>query len=348
MTRGQEEVSRYQELNSIKYLRELFHLKIYYFTAGHCEEGSPASNSEAQPWHPDGSNSLIGGDYIVKIGDQELGNFELTQEVNNGTINLNVGESYTVTITGPTFKGLNFRMPKLNIFTVTDSNFKLNTAVCNEATESASAVTHGSGTEKTSTSFSMQVSEAGAVRLDVTIMQQKAFWYWSYFNLNFVEPSPTTSPTASPTSAPTNSPTASPTKSPSAAPSVIPSALPSSDPVGTPQLTDATSLFQKRKKNGSIAYKGCDWISGNTDKFEKRCGNEKHASHCPKTCQKEEYRCSDSLHTFQFTKANGKQRDKKCSFLLNKPDKLSNRCQKEIFKTTCRATCLSANSVDGC
>ena len=332
-------------LNSIKNISENYFILNIYFKAGHCDEGSPASTS-AQSFHPDGSDSLVGGGYIVKIGNQELGDFE----GGTGSINLNVGESYTVTITGPSFKGLNFRMPKANIFTITDSLTTKQNDNCNASSESA--VTHTDRNVKSSSTFSMQVSEAGEVRLDVTIMQMQSFWYWSHFKLNFVDSSPTTSPTnsptASPTSAPTKSPTSSPSKSPSVVPSEIPSALPSSNPVGTALLTDSTSLFRKTRKNGSVVYKGCDWFNRNPDKFEKRCGKEKHASHCPNTCQKEEYKCSDSLHTFQFIKGNGKQKDVICSFLLNKPDKLSNRCQKEIFKTTCRATCASVNSVDGC
>lgn len=115
--------------------------------------------------------------YDIMIGDQKL---QFGQ-----TMNLAAGVKYKVTIERKTgsFKGLLFRLPLENVFTLNknDENFQLS-PVCDNGN---SAVTHSNRLVKTKAEFYMKIPEEGVYKLDVTfVLEKSGASEWTDYTLN--------------------------------------------------------------------------------------------------------------------------------------------------------------------
>lgn len=128
--------------------------------------------------HYNGGQSLIDDTvYDIMIGDQKLKFGE--------KMNLAAGVKYKVTIERKTgsFKGLLFRLPLENVFTLNknDENFQLS-PVCDDGN---SAVTHSNRLVKNKAEFYMKIPEEGVYKLDVTFVLQKlGASEWTDYTLN--------------------------------------------------------------------------------------------------------------------------------------------------------------------
>lgn len=118
--------------------------------------------------------------YDIMIGDQKL---QLGQ-----TMNLAAGVKYKVTIERKTgsFKGLLFRLPLENVFTLNknDANFWLS-PLCENENKVQSAVTHSNRLEKTKAEFYMKIPDEGEYKLDVTfVLEKSGASEWADYTLN--------------------------------------------------------------------------------------------------------------------------------------------------------------------
>ncbi|GFH59960.1 hypothetical protein CTEN210_16436 [Chaetoceros tenuissimus] len=136
----------------------------------------------------------------------------------------------------------------------------------------------------------------------------------------------------------------SPTSAPIPAPTESPSALDDDQ-----QCVDSLSTFKKIRKNGKINVRDCEWIKAKPEKLNRRCQKESNASHCPEACQKcANYDCKDSTRKFMYIRDGKDDKEIDCDWLKKKPSKLAKRCEKDIFKTTCRETCSFVNELIDC
>jgi hypothetical protein len=132
--------------------------------------------------------------------------------------------------------------------------------------------------------------------------------------------------------------------SPTSAPSRSPSALDDDQ-----QCVDSLSTFKKIRKNGKINIRDCEWIKAKPEKLNRRCQKESNASHCPETCQQcANFDCKDSTRKFMYIRDGKDDKEIDCAWLKKKPTKLAKRCEKDIFKTTCRETCSFVNDLIDC
>jgi len=305
-------------LLAITVLGSVTPLLAYPSGSGHCDEGPIGSQySSSSPHYRYGYAQLDEGSFQVTIGGNTLSLGE--------TMELSTGQEYDVTFErlsnednsfDNSFKGLLFRLPISNAFTITDSSDSSIIQLLSSCRDDASAVTHTSNAAKKKVDFKMTVSEAREMVLHVTSVEQTAAsYYYSQFTLNFVgdsDPDPDTSaPVASPTG----------------------TAAPVASPVSSSTCVDSSLKFMmKRNANAIPKWKKCFWVGKNP---EVRCLKKKIHTHCPLTCDSVVKSCStcvDSKRKFKMEKSG---LEKKCGFIRKEPDK----CDKEGVRSTCPATC---------
>ncbi len=192
--------------------------------APHCD---PGGQSTGNGHGSKRSGRLVGGDYFLSSGGQELSSgsdFSLTTGVDH-TISLKAG--------GDDFKGFLLRLSGTNgenaggimkIAPSSNSFGKASSFCGNEV----SGVTHSSPLLKDSIDVIVRHNEAIDLKLEVTVVKEKAIWYFEEFSLKMEAPPPTP-PTPTPPTPTPPTPTPPSPSPPTPKPTITASTAPSEE-----------------------------------------------------------------------------------------------------------------------
>jgi len=207
--------------------------------AGTCNSGESINLGHPgdRSGHVDAASS-----FSMMIDDETLENNSINyiEQISN-TISLKD------TSTSGKFKGFLLRLEKKNSDTIGATLDSLSTAAkeksgCNS---NVVAMTHTSSSPKEEISFELEFELDAEYILEVTVVRERAIWYYS--KMEFVQPPPTASPSKPPTTYPTTS--ASPTTSPTA--SISPSTSPSTSPSSSTNPTSFPSMMKSASPSSS-------------------------------------------------------------------------------------------------
>ncbi len=176
--------------------------------APHCSAGGQETGNGHNTKR---SGRLIGGDYFLSNGEQEL------TSGSHFTLTTGVDHRISLKARGDDFKGFLFRLSGANgenaggIMKIAPSSdsFGKASGICDD---DVSGVTHSSSSLKDSIDVIISHDDPIDLKLEVTVVKQKTTWYFEEFSLKIEAPPPTpptpTPPTPTPvTSAPTPKPT---------------------------------------------------------------------------------------------------------------------------------------------